>query len=386
MELIVKIGADQQNLQATVDRMKTQFKNMNLSLPMGWQAQSAARQQYGGILSAAAPSHGGFMDAVKGIPVIGHLAEKFEGLIGPVSLVSAGMGLLAAQIHGIGNAISQASADLRAARITGMSGLMARRWRQAGEAAGVEGGDGMVSKLQATVGAFNAGDGGAQKLFGEIGVNPSGLATDDLLVELKKKFAVMKDPAMRARLAKGLFGKGGFEVTELLAKLEAPGAADTEGMDMAAAAGLKKWWKTIKRNAGDAAETLFTKAAAVVANSRLAGWLGVKPGKELESGVAGEQDEPLKEEARREEKRRDLKVDRSAIERKRARDRLLDEASDNQVAETKDRRFEADAMARAGLYQGSSMLFNPSFNVEQEQLEVLREINGKMKSSNLFSP
>lgn len=241
----------------------------------------------------------------------------------------------------------------------------------------------MVSKLQATVGGFNAGDSGAQKVFGEIGVNPSGMATDDLLVELKKKFAVMKDPAMRARLAKGLFGKGGFEVTELLSKLEAPGAADTEGMDMAAAAGLKKWWKTIKRNAGDAAEMLFTKAAAVVANSRLASWLGVKPGKELESGIAGEEESRPEKELPA-AKPRDLKVVRA--KRNTVLDDLLDEASRNQVAETKDRRFEADAMAKAGLYQGSALMFNPSFNVEQEQLEVLREINGKINKNSLFSP
>ncbi len=37
-------------------------------------------------------------------------------------------------------------------------------------------------------------------------------------------------------------------------------------------------------------------------------------------------------------------------------------------------RFEADALAEAGLFTRTSLLYNPNFNVQQQQLEVLRQI------------
>ena len=53
--------------------------------------------------------------------------------------------------------------------------------------------------------------------------------------------------------------------------------------------------------------------------------------------------------------------------RKRAKDSASDEGG-------KPMSFQADALAQAGLFAGSSLLFNPTFTIEMEQLEVLRRI------------
>jgi hypothetical protein len=37
--------------------------------------------------------------------------------------------------------------------------------------------------------------------------------------------------------------------------------------------------------------------------------------------------------------------------------------------------FAADSLAQAGLFAGSSLLYNPTFNIEQQQLNVLENIN-----------
>jgi hypothetical protein len=37
--------------------------------------------------------------------------------------------------------------------------------------------------------------------------------------------------------------------------------------------------------------------------------------------------------------------------------------------------FQADQMAQAGLYSGSSLLFNPNLTIQQQQLDALQQIS-----------
>lgn len=379
MELIVKIGADQQGLRDTIERIKTQFKNMNTSMPSAWAGNQAGMSRYGSILQTASSSS----SALSGVPVIGALAEKFTGLLGPIGLVGTALGGMATAVHQLGSAISNAAADMRTGRITGMSGLMARRWRQAGNAAGVDegAGMGMVNKLNANVGAFNAGDSAAQTLFDELGINPSGMSTDDLLVAIKGKIGAMQDPAQRARLSKGLFGRGGFEVTEVLSKLKVPGLADTEGGDMAAASGIKKWWKSLNRRLSETVEEVFTKAAGALGKSRLAHVLGIKPGEELKSGVAGQEFADILATALEGEtpEERDKRHKAWAAGKTVIKAMKPSNERDNGVA------FNADQLAQAGLFAGSSLLMNPNLTIQVQQLEVLRRIEGNTSRGGIFA-
>lgn len=58
MEMIVKIGADQQGLDQTLQRIASQFKRMDTSMPARWLPQQAAVNQYGKIFEPVADSFG----------------------------------------------------------------------------------------------------------------------------------------------------------------------------------------------------------------------------------------------------------------------------------------------------------------------------------------
>jgi hypothetical protein len=374
MELIVKIGADQQGLQQTIERLKSQFKNMNTSMPGSWGGQQQAQSRYGNIFNSTA-GNSNFdkfkEDLNKLSPAVGGVVEKLSGLIGPIAGVSAVLGVMGAAVHGLVSSMQQANSDIRTGRVTGMSGLMSRRWRQAATAAGIDEGSAatMVSKLNTQVGAFNAGDSGAQKLFGELGINPSNMSVDDLLVSVKGKRGGMKDPAARARLSKGLFGKGAFESTELLAKLETPGLADTEGIDMTKASAMAMKWKKLKRGVSDAAEMIITKAAAAVYDLT-----GGEKLSTLSSGIAGAEDAvSIEAKAAKPAGRSKLETvyrwrDGSVHNTREPKDKMTGGQSSNPGM------FENDSLSRAGLFTGSSLLFNPNFTVFRDQLEVLRKI------------
>ena len=124
---------------------------------------------------------------------------------------------------------------------------------------------------------------------------------------------------------------------------------------------------------------IFTKAAGTLAKSRLAAFLGIKPGQELQSGVAGEEFGDVKTEvaasetAEEKEKRyRAWAAGKTTIKKRKP----MTEARNSPIG------FQADQLAQAGLFAGSSLLMNPNMTVMRDQLEVLRKIEsntGKMK-------
>lgn len=370
MELIVKIGADQQGLRDTVEKLKSQFKNMNTSAPSSWSGSMAAMDRYGSIMQSR-NIDSTFKEFTAGLskisPAAGALVEKFGSMAGPIGMVGTALAGLALIVKNTGSAIALAASDTRTARITGMSPIMARRMRQATSAAGVDEGAGtmMVNRLNAQVGAFNSGEESAKKLFDELGINPSEMSVDDLLKAVQVKFGEMKDPAKRARMSRGLFGRGGFEAGEVFSKMKAPNIIDEiiEGESLADASALKKWWKKIGRAFEEGKEEAFLHIAAIVGRSRGMRALGVKPERRMESQVSGEE---FIEPPKPKDPEKPVKVE---IVKNKA-----EKLSDEQKLESKPMSFQADALAQAGLFAGSSLLFNPTFTIEMEQLQVLRKI------------
>lgn len=88
MELFVKIGADQQNLQQTVDRIRQQFKTMNMSVPVGWDSAGAGASWNRAAKSAGAVPEDdrfvgkligkltGFSAAGGGMFALAHMAQQ----------------------------------------------------------------------------------------------------------------------------------------------------------------------------------------------------------------------------------------------------------------------------------------------------------------------
>ncbi len=374
MELQVKIGADQQKLQESIARMKEQFRNMNTSMGGSFAAAQSANSRYGNIMQSGAPAHGGFDKFQKELaelsPALGSAASGLAHLTAPLAAVAATLGLMGTAIHEIVGAMKQSAMDLRTGRITGMSGMMARRWREAAGAAGVDEGSAsmMVSRLNTQVGAFNMGDKTAQGLFGELGINPSEMSVDDLLMAVKQKMGGITDPAKRARLSKGLMGRGAFESTELLSKLEFAGDADTGyGAAMADAAAGVKAMKKKKRVFEEMFEEFFTRAAGAAMTV-----LGIskRPG-ELKSGIAGAEEDTH---AEKEEKAKSAA--RVVLETIKLGNKAKKEGGDNGKSPFA---FNADSMAQAGLFTGSALLFNPNLTVQRDQLEVLKRIDDNTK-------
>lgn len=89
------------------------------------------------------------------------------------------------------------------------------------------------------------------------------------------------------------------------------------------------------------------------------------PIKALESGIAGAEDVFDPEEKEKKEKKDNrptlFRVTKDSL-------KTSKESSDPYA-------FKADMLAQAGLFAGSSLLFNPNLTVQREQLEVLRSID-----------
>lgn len=381
MELIVKIGADQQGLAQTLDRIKTQFQNMNTSAPASWSPQFAAMNQYGNIMQSADATRGfaAFKQSLSEIsPGLGGLAEKLSHVAGPVGLLTAALGGLALAAHAALEKINQSAMLSRQSRITGASAGMLKNIEHAANLAGIEPDAAFmaINRLNAQVGAFNAGDDSAQKLFGELGINPSGQTVDALLTQVKGKFAGMDDPAKRARLSKGLFGRGGFEMTELFSKLHAENAGlNSDDIEQLAAVkkGVKGWWAGKMKTLDEAFTTVLavaTRAYGLGKNARTGEF----------SQTAGLEESVEKAAKDVAEKPYDFFRHPSL--------RVIDNrAKKTAGAEAeKTNAFDPDQLARAGLFAGSALLFNPAMNVEQQQLEVLRRIEANTDKNSIFAP
>ena len=433
MELIVKIGGDQQGLKDTVDKMVKEFKTANVSMPVSWQPHQNAMQQYGGILQSATGSGGGFSkfkDELSEIsPALGGFAGKIAGLAGPLALVGAAFGAASLAVKTGIDTVKEAMATAREARITGLSATMVKNVQSVGGEDSMM----MIKRFMASAGGFLAGDKSAKEAFGELGVNPEGMTSDALLTAVKKSFAGMTDPAKRNRIAKELFGRGSFDVTEMLSKLntESDSLENADVQRLAQVGGKwKKAWRTFSREA----EKTRTELTSALASGLGAG----EGGQSLESqqiGMGGEADVARKK-AAEDAVKAEAEYKKAAFARldpsmklgylmnntlPEAQARLaamrpgtaerfgaLNEVEqaqhdireleaellkarqkkpEKETREEKPLSFQADALAQAGLFSGSSLLFNPNFTIQQEQLNVLREINTNIGSKrSLFEP
>lgn len=486
MELIVKIGGDQQNLQQTLNRIKDQFKNANMSVPAGWAPNVSALGKYGNIMQSA-PTGGGFSQFTKELgeinPAVGGLASKLSHLAGPLAAVGAAIGAVAFVVKGSIDKLKESAAVARESRITGFSASMVKNIRHAGEMTmGSDESMMAMNKLNAAAGGFLAGDESSVKLFDELGVNPSGMKSDEMLKAVKAAMAGIKDPAKRARLSKGLFGKGAFEASEMLSKLETePDAFEQESIEKLAQTKrtISKWWHG------------FMRGVDKVTTAAVAGLIGTTGGASLDSQTIGQEGE----DAEGNRKRADAQVKAEAESRKKAYERLPPEMKVGFLLNDMDRlkrelgglpagsvaagqkqeeintaeadlrtnretarhereterkrkehndtvgmtdeqkisylqkqkteletlrrnqpdadgkrdlgrsiedldaeikglrikddqrpKFEADALAQAGLFAGSSLLLNPNFTIEQQQLEVLQVIAGNTGRAGIFTP
>lgn len=372
MEFIVKIGADQQGLNDTLQRITTQFKNMNTSMPTTWGAQQSAFNQYGNIMKTASDQSGfqKFQQQLAEInPGIGSLAGKIGELAGPIGLVTTAVGTFGLLAKATLNQLNEAYELSRQSRITGASAGMLDNVKLASAISGVEVGN-ALNVLNAQAGAFNAGDKGAQDLFNEIGINPSGKSVDEVLRQMKGKFAGITDPAKRARLAKGLFGKSGYEMGELLDNLDV-GNTMLDSADIETLASIKKgvkgWWERVKDNVSDA----FREYLAVTArgfglgkNARR-GEFSQTIGEEVE--LPAKPGKPFKLE-QPELKTLYLWSDGTRRDKPEPKDKTVREDKSFSA-------FQADQMAQAGLYSGSSLLFNPNLTIQQQQLDALQQIS-----------
>jgi len=374
MEFIVKIGADQQGLNDTLQRITTQFKTMNTNMPASWLPQQSAVNQYGNIFKSSSDLSGlqKFTQGLSEInPGLGALAEKLSGVAGPIGLLSVACGGLALAVKGTIDQINEAYQLSRQSRITGASAGMLDNVKLAESISGVDFSGGL-NFLNSKAGAFNAGDKDAVELFNEIGVNPSGQSVDAVLAQLKGKFAGINDPAKRARLSKGLFGKSGYETSEFLSNLDISNTAMFESADIETLAKVKKdvknWWERFKDNVSDASREVLAVTFRGLGLGR-----GARRGEFTETigeaeAAAVKAGKPFKLE-QPELKTLYLWSDGS----KRDRPEPKDKKSSSSI-EDKTLMFQADSMAQAGLFTGSSLLLNPNFSIQQEQLAALQAI------------
>lgn len=364
MELIVKIGADQQGLQDTITRLKDQFRTMNTSAPAAWSPHFSGMNQYGNIMRSAS-AQGGFASSLSGIPIIGELSSKFTGLLGPLGLATAAFSGVAVAARSAINQFNEAYALSRQSRITGASSGMLDSVSLAAKIAGIDEASAFTSinKLNQQVGAANSGGKEAKQLFDDLGINPSGMSVDDLLIAIKGKFSGINDPAKRANLSKGLFGRGRFEMSELLANLDT-GSTGLESADIETIAVVKKqaksWWERQKDMVRDNFREVIALGLKSVGLGKGArsGDFTERSGAEFVEAVAPELGETFAE--------------------RRARfNKWAAGATKTKSAKSQDEKpfsFQADSLAQAGLFAGSSLLFNPNMTIQQEQLNALQAI------------
>ena len=385
MELIVKIGADQQGLSDTINRITQQFKTMNTSMPQAWGAQSAAVKQYGSVVQASAATGG--MDKLaetigKISPVAGELMGKFSGMLGPIGALSAGLGALAGLATAAGNKMVEASALSRQSRITGASAGMLKTFGRAAELAGVDKDSAFnaINRFNAKAGAFNQGDAEAQKLFGELGINPSGQNVDDTLMQVKQQFAGITDPAKRARLSKGLFGRGGFEMSETFSKMDSARSGNfSEGRDIEDIAAARKKPKLFFNKVGIMFDDITTMFTADVVRM-----LGMNKGARKGNTISGGASQTIGEEADSTVSLNDTKQKLDAVagggrltKNYKWKDGSIHDTKEPKERFKQDRQsmpFDFDAMGQVGLFTGSSLAYSGGNDTAQQQIDLLTGI------------
>jgi hypothetical protein len=391
MELIVKIGADQAGLNKIVQDMSAKFKSMNTSIGGGMLPNAAAMQKYGSIMQKGADPSGGLhqftSDLSKVSPALGHFVETLSSFAGPLTLLGGALGVAGIAVKTFTDKMSEASAVARESRITGLSDSMVKNIKHAGEASGIGGDEAMTAfkRMLGKAGEALAGKKESSELFKQLGIDPNGMTSDQLITSAKSSFENMKDPAKRAMLSKELFGKGGYDTTEMLSKLHTE-TSGSENIDIEQLAGARKGWKTWLANFNKNVDRELTEAAALLVYKRGR----VADGAGESKVMTADPEEDLK--AQKEREKEDKERAKKRAETYKDIQTFWDKRNEDLAKDTEDRKksqmemerikpFEADSMSKSGLFSGSSLLFNPMTNISQQQLEVLRQIAAKIGNS-----
>lgn len=307
MELIYKIGADQQNLQQTVARMKEQFRTMNMSTPVSWAPNNAYRSQYGRIMTADA----GAEDAGGGFFGKAGLKRLFG-----VSLKGGALVAATAYFEKFADWLSQKFSDQFWENIYGINDAMTQRVQQS------------LDTLKKSVASVIELRAKAQEADDRHEIN--GLTPDSKVEVLERRLAAARKETeaaqkeydyrvQAARASTGLNGK----------PLSAAQQMEVTADQARAEQGLIK--ARLKKDD-------ITEALRAAFDESIQAHLKDKPARDKSADKTGERGEA----------------------------------------------FRADAMAQAGLFTGSSLLANPSLTLEQQQLDVLRQINENIGSKGMF--
>lgn len=342
MELIVKIGADQAALQQTVGRMQQQFKNMNVSVPTGWDsASTGAAWQLAAMKQQDSQLEG----------ILNNGAAK--RLLG----ISMRGGMWATVIYGMKEMVDYASRN-----------LSQDFWERA---YGIS--DSIIAK--------------AQVVYSKLRHSVQLLIREREMDQTSQEKSVLSNASV----------KGQSILLEQKLK-EAKAAAAKADEDLAYA---KANQKEAVIPAQDHSAREFADRQVKAAVYGLAAPLGlIGPARALLPWIRPklvEQDNAAvmraklateTSEAERKSISANAKVREIEDAYKKTLEVLTKEATDaerekaaNQNRQTADSRFEADALAKVGLFAGSSLLMNPDFSIQQEQLVVLRQIESNQHRS-----
>jgi len=302
MEFIVKIGADQANLNQTIARMKSQCQNMNASVPMGF-----ARPGYmppGGAQPGA-------------MPVATPLLDR-TGKLG----MGMGMSLLRANIWlALTQLLAQISAKKIWDRVYGTDDETMERIKTAHE------------KLLKTIKDLTSARATARAAFTS--------ALDESLYS-------NATPQTREAIMRRKKAEADSEVT----------AREKEFADAQQALADAKSGRAFIQTAGggrrmiEGSERLELSKSIVTAETKLL-------------------------EARKKQLAIEDKLKEAIQGAADAAEKLNKEVKPEKAAGLKElpaRGYQADAMAQAGLFGKSSLMYNPQVAVEREQLDVLRRI------------
>lgn len=312
MELIVKIGADQQGLQQTITRMKTQFETMNVSTPAGW---ATPRPGTPATLSAGQRQFLAQQEAAAGDSLSGAASA---------AIIKKGTSLLKGILFAELTSLAAGALDM----------LGTKFWEK------VYGADAATNaRILAAHKKMTTAIRDLLQSRAEFGTLSEESRLNQATPENRRAILAQRDVENRAAVRKA---QKEFEEART---------------DVETATGLNgKPLDALQRRA------LTLEMAAAEERLNEARTKQLKNQNELVKA----NDEVMKQEiAARDEKKK------QAIEANELPGRTG---------------FESDQLARAGLFAGSALLFNPGMNVEVQQLEVLRRIEANTDKNSMFSP
>ncbi len=371
MEFVVKIGADQQGLNETLSRMKQTFTAQH-ALGGGLLSSLSGLFTVGSItaLSKATIDWAGKLrDVADALGVNVQWLQKMQN----------GAKLVGADIEDVGKFIT----EMNKARENALNDPKGKD-AQAFKRLGVSGGDIQNLSTQAffdkIVKAF--ANGATTQLVNDV-QEVGGKSARNLIAAFSAQFA--SDAPLLAEDLVDQLDEIGDAFTELKTKLMvdlSPAILATANATMNLVATIKILGAMIGGasvkpiSKGEIVMGLLTSPATVVLNrlfqpdAQTAGADEIIAQEKQNAAIADGRS-AAKEARRRREQDPPLFSSESSA---------LDEAEAGSIGRDAKswKFFEADAMAQAGLFTGSSLLINPDFSVQKEQLQVLQQINGKI--------